>query len=244
MHQTRILALGGQPRSLPVDPYQTDRYLRRTMLFALTAAVLLSVVISTVLQRRGPMAPIPILPERIPPAIITIGPPPAIIQTSGGPLPTRVRIDRGRFIPIPDAEVVETDAPVFETSAGGGDADALTGRGPEGIDALGSFEGWAPPQPQAPTVFLFVEVPPELVSLTIPPYPELAREAGVEGIVHVEVLVGEDGLVRDAVVKQGLPLLNEAALEAASTAVFKPAQQSGQPVRTRVVIPIEFSLRR
>ena len=102
---------------------------------------------------------------------------------------------------------------------------------------------WAPSRPEAPVVFLFVEVPPELVSLVMPTYPELAREAGVEGTVLVEILVSETGLVLDASVKQGLPLLDEAALAAAYTALFRPAQQSGRPVRTRVVLPIEFSLR-
>ncbi|UCE01427.1 MAG: energy transducer TonB [Candidatus Latescibacterota bacterium] len=90
--------------------------------------------------------------------------------------------------------------------------------------------------------FVAVEVYPQLVQMDAPRYPELAREAGVAGEVLVRVLVGRDGLVRDAVVIRSVPMLDAAALAAARTAVFKPALQSGTPVAVWIVIPIRFEL--
>jgi TonB family protein len=57
------------------------------------------------------------------------------------------------------------------------------------------------------------------------------------------VLVGEDGFVKDMFVIQSVPMLDEAAADAAWTAVFKPALQKDRPVAVWMVIPLEFSLR-
>jgi protein TonB len=88
-----------------------------------------------------------------------------------------------------------------------------------------------------------VEKEPELVDMRTPGYPEIARDAGIEGEVLVRVLVGSDGNVKDAVVVQSVFGLDEAARDAARTAVFKPALQQGHPVAVWVVVPIEFRLR-
>jgi protein TonB len=74
-------------------------------------------------------------------------------------------------------------------------------------------------------------------------YPDIAREAGVEGTVLVRVLVGEDGFVKEQMIVQSVPMLDEAAAQAAADAVFKPALQKDKPVAVWMVIPIEFQLR-
>jgi protein TonB len=76
-----------------------------------------------------------------------------------------------------------------------------------------------------------------------PAYPDIAREAGVEGTVMIRVLVGEDGFVKDMMIVQSVQMLDDAAVNAAQTAVFKPALQKDKPVAVWMVIPIEFSLR-
>lgn len=83
---------------------------------------------------------------------------------------------------------------------------------------------------------------PELIQLQSPRYPRVAREAGVEGTVRVRVLVGADGLVKDLYVLDSPPMLNQAAVDAAWTAVFKPALQKNNPVAVWMVIPIVFKL--
>ncbi len=76
-------------------------------------------------------------------------------------------------------------------------------------------------------------------------YPELARKAGVEGEVLINVLVGGDGKVRKtSIIKTDNEILNSAALKAVKECgVFTPAIQNGQPIMCWVAIPIKFKLR-
>ncbi|MEQ1833341.1 MAG: TonB family protein [Candidatus Eisenbacteria bacterium] len=92
--------------------------------------------------------------------------------------------------------------------------------------------------------FVFAEEYPNLVRCEEPRYPDLAREAGVEGTVHVLVLVGLDGRVRNAVIAPGgsVPMLDEAALVAARTCVFTPALVGAHPVKVWVSRRYRFRL--
>jgi len=71
-------------------------------------------------------------------------------------------------------------------------------------------------------------------------YPDIARQAGVEGTVVVQALVGTDGNVRDTRIVRSIPMLNGAALEAVRQWRFKPAATGGKPVATWVSVPISF----
>jgi len=111
-----------------------------------------------------------------------------------------------------------------------------------GPEARGSLFDASVPTPTR-TDFVAFEAAPQLVTLQAPDYPDLARQAGVEGRILVLVWVGEDGFVHEArLADEGIPMLNEAALEAARTAVFKPAVQADRPVAAWIVVPIEFDL--
>lgn len=75
-------------------------------------------------------------------------------------------------------------------------------------------------------------------------YPEIARRAGLEGTVVVNVLVGEDGRVAAAQVTHGVhPLLDRAALAAAKRCRFEPARQRQMKVKAWVAVPYRFRLR-
>jgi len=94
----------------------------------------------------------------------------------------------------------------------------------------------------APAESVFVQSVPEPVTRVYAPYPDRAREKGVQGTVWTNVLVGVDGTVRDAIVIQGPPGLRDAALEAVWQWVFKPASANGEPVAVWVGIPFKFTL--
>jgi protein TonB len=83
---------------------------------------------------------------------------------------------------------------------------------------------------------------PVLISMPPPVYPDMARQAEVEGTVMVRALVGKDGKVQDAFVTEGIPMLNDAAVAASKKAVFKPALQQHKPVAVWVQIPMRFTL--
>ena len=76
-------------------------------------------------------------------------------------------------------------------------------------------------------------------------YPEIARKAHVEGRVIVQVIVDENGNVRDAeIVRRAGAGLDEEAIRVISEhAEFTPARQDGKPVAVKVSLPITFTLR-
>ena len=122
--------------------------------------------------------------------------------------------------------------------------------GSTGLESMLPREGdvWAidPPQESAlpgPEVFVLVEVYPEKLRMDAPIYPELAREAGIEGTVVLRILVSKEGRVLDCIVMSGNPMLVLAAITAARTAVFSPALQAQKPVAVWVQLPIVFSLK-
>jgi len=96
-----------------------------------------------------------------------------------------------------------------------------------------------------PDEFVPVEIPAEMIHEEPPEYPRLAKQAGIEAIVWIKVLVDKNGNVRDAMVlkssgsKAGF---DEAALEAAYKSKFKPGIQNGQPVAIWLSYKVEFRL--
>jgi len=94
----------------------------------------------------------------------------------------------------------------------------------------------------SPDDFVAVEEMPVLIQIPAPAYPDMARQAEVEGTVMVRALVGKDGKVQNAFVTDGVPMLNDAAVAAAKKAIFKPALQQHKPVAVWVQIPMRFSL--
>jgi len=96
----------------------------------------------------------------------------------------------------------------------------------------------------APGEFVAFDELPVLLSHEQPRYPELAQEAGISGVVRVNVLVGKDGRVKRAIAVDGPELFRDAAIEAARKARFKPALQGRNPVEVWVIIPFNFELNR
>lgn len=90
--------------------------------------------------------------------------------------------------------------------------------------------------------YVYVEELPEAVTRVPPQYPDLAREAGVDGTVQVQALVGKDGKVRDVRVTKSIPMLDDAAKNAVRQWVFKPALSNNKPVAVWVAVPVKFSL--
>ena len=111
-----------------------------------------------------------------------------------------------------------------------------------------------PPEPEVeeeePTVELFVVVEqmPEMIGgfaalLADLEYPALARQAGLEGMVVVYVIIDETGKpVSARVVKSVAEVLDKAALEAVLKQRFEPGRQRNRPVRVQMAIPVRFQL--
>ncbi len=100
-----------------------------------------------------------------------------------------------------------------------------------------------------PEIFVVVEKMPEIIGGVAKIYenliyPEIARQAGVEGLVVIQVVVEPDGTPSGTMVaRSASAVLDNAAIAAVKALRFVPGKQRGQPVRVRMAIPIRFRLR-
>jgi protein TonB len=119
-----------------------------------------------------------------------------------------------------------------------------------------NFEEEPPPPPPPPKedeevpAFVPYDSPPEPIggfaaiqrNLS---YPEIARRAGVEGMVMIYALINTRGeVVQTKVLKSlGNNGCDEAAIEAIKKVKWKPALQRDKPVKVWVSIPVNFKLK-
>ena len=144
-------------------------------------------------------------------------------------------------IPPPPQEIQMPQVPVEAADDAEDESEDL----PE--TTFDDFEDMPPPPPPGGSdsgVFLAFDEPPVLVHFESPRYPDLAREAGIEGTVRIKVLVAEDGKVLsvELISSDVTPAMEKAALTAAKRCRFKPAKQRTQPVKAAVMIPFNFRL--
>ena len=88
---------------------------------------------------------------------------------------------------------------------------------------------------------------PRKVVDVAPVYPVLAMKAGVEGIVIIEATIDPRGRVVNATVLRGVPVLDEAALEAVRKWVYTPTLLNGVPtpiIMTVTCLRLKSELRR
>lgn len=86
---------------------------------------------------------------------------------------------------------------------------------------------------------------PELIGKPVrPSYPPKAREAGIQGIVIVDIIIDQEGCVRHPRILKGLPMgFDYVALTAVQSWTFQPAMLEGRPVATHYVVTVPFSLK-
>jgi periplasmic protein TonB len=136
------------------------------------------------------------------------------------------------------------------------DADALVAGDPHG-NPSGSGNGTptpvveitTPPPPLPPVMPPQPKVVRETrvlnsiaLSLPKPPYPAIAKQAGAQGQVNVQVLIDETGKVVSAKALKGHPLLLGAAQQAAYSARFSPTKLNDVPVKVSGMITYNFVL--
>ena len=78
-------------------------------------------------------------------------------------------------------------------------------------------------------------------SKIVPTYPQIAKSAGVSGLVRVKVVVDEKGSVASIAWIEGPMLLRQAAQDAARQWKFPPTIVDGKPVRVAGYIDFAFS---
>jgi periplasmic protein TonB len=102
----------------------------------------------------------------------------------------------------------------------------------------------APPPPKVEPLRVGLDVKEPRKLKDVPPvYPSLAVSSRLEGIVIVECLIDPRGRVREARVLRGVPLLDEAALEAVRQWVYTPTLLNGEPTPVLMTVTVTFRLR-
>ena len=100
------------------------------------------------------------------------------------------------------------------------------------------------PEEMGPPRFMAVEVFPVCTYRPAPTYPDLARQAGVEGVVTLWIYVNADGTVADVQLynSSGVSSLDQAAMAAAGNTRWSPARNNGQPVGVWTSLSYNFEL--
>jgi len=161
----------------------------------------------------------PLAPVRETPAL-----PANVVTDAGGP-------------PVQDVLDDPGANPVIGEPGGGGTGVGLRmGEGPPGADGIGEGIG-SPAGPLRPGGDL--KAPRKLREVT-PVYPELARQARVQGVVVLECVIDPSGHVAEVKVLQGHPLLESAAVNAVRQWLYTPTRLNGVPVAVLLTVTVRF----
>lgn len=171
-----------------------------------------------------------------------LGPPPSLTNEAVAPsvaIATAATAPAiGVPVPVPEEEATsEATATVSElamaststSNVGGSDSVVIT-RPEELIPRYNEFVAY--------------DTPPAPLETPKPEYPAIAKQAGIQGKVIVQILLDLDGSVMQTRVARssGNQALDDAAAEGAKKFKFTPAKQRDKPVRVWVSMPIDFRL--
>ena len=85
--------------------------------------------------------------------------------------------------------------------------------------------------------------PPKLIKRIEPVYPNIAREAGVEGTVILEATTDINGRVANVKVLRSIPILDQAAIDCVRQWVYEPMIIDGKPREVIFTITVVFKLK-
>ena len=114
-----------------------------------------------------------------------------------------------------------------------------------GSGGIERFSDLTPPPAPAPTQTVRVGgtvTAPTKIHDVAPAYPQLARSAGIQGIVIIQATIGVDGSVVGAEVLRPVPFLDQAALDAVRQWRFTPTRLNGVPVAVIMTVTVNFRL--
>jgi protein TonB len=106
-----------------------------------------------------------------------------------------------------------------------------------------AFEGGVTGTDQKPAVTAKGDIkPPKLIKMVEPIYPEIAKQAQVEGVVILEATTDIYGSVIHTRVLRSIPLLDQAAINAVEQWVYEPMIIDGEPRGVIFTVTCTFKL--
>lgn len=200
-----------------------------------------------------------IAPPPPPPSLPPPPPPPTRIPAPGHPreeviskftTPTEIP----KSIP-PSNEPIVLDLPEIADGVPGGQVEGVpggvVGGVPSGIAGmiLSPVHVAPPPppprepaKPMVPLVVSELQEQSKLIRMIQPTYPLLAKQARIQGVVRLHVVVDEKGNVIEADVMSGHPALEDAAVAAVKQWKYSPTILDGSPTKVTTIVSVVFTL--
>ncbi|NKB71834.1 MAG: TonB family protein [Candidatus Latescibacteria bacterium] len=144
---------------------------------------------------------------------------PPTLQTLASPPPPSVELASDRGIVAPQRRVLLVDQ-----------------------QAAALVDDWAVLEEEEAVELWQVEKAPQIAHRVAPAYPDLARQAHLEGRVYVRLLVDSAGKVRHIGAIDGHRAFHQVVRRACRQWRFYPAVQNDQPVSVWVTVPFSFVL--
>ena len=145
---------------------------------------------------------------------------------------------------IPDISTIATSRYGLPGGIPGGDVGAIGDYQPSAV--LEYIPAVAPPPPPAaakkPIRVASTLQTSKLIRRITPDYPPLAKQARVEGMVMLQVLVDETGNISEINIIRGHPLLVQAAVDAVKEWKYSPTLLNDEPVAVIATVTVNFVL--
>jgi periplasmic protein TonB len=177
-------------------------------------------------------------------------PKPVVIEPPKFTAPVEVPKELPRDEGVSAASVADS-APAAGAAGGepggveGGVPGGVAGGVPGGIvgGVLGGLPREEPPPPPDKPVRVGGQIKaPRKVRDAAPSYPDVAKQARVEGVVILEAVINPQGRVTEVKVLRGSPLLDDAAVNAVKGWVYTPTLLNGVPVPVVMTVTVTFKL--
>jgi len=221
---------------------------KRSLFFSISVALhvigLLAVVIVPLLQAQElpePAAAVKaffVEPAAAPPPPPPPPPPAPKVVQQHAPQP----VQEQKF--VAPVEVPQEIKPSAGIDLGGeGAAGGVEGGVAGGV--AGGIVGGLPAEPPPPVQAVRVggQIKEPTKTKNVPPvYPDIAKQARVQGIVILECTISPQGKVTDVKVLRGIPLLDQAGIDAVKQWQYTPTLLNGVPVPVIMTVTVNFRL--
>jgi protein TonB len=215
---------------------------------AIHAVVLLAVVIVPLMTAEALPEPTSVVkaffvePQAAPPPPPPPPPPAPKAAVQPRAVSTPQPVQENKFTaPIETPDEVKPEEGI-DLGVEGGVPGGVEGGVPGGV--VGGIVGGmpdAPPPPTAVRVGGQIKEPKKLKSVN-PTYPDIAKQARVQGVVILECTISPQGKVTDVKILRGIPLLDAAAVDAVKQWVYSPTLLNGVPVPVIMTVTVNFKL--
>jgi periplasmic protein TonB len=169
-------------------------------------------------------------------------PPPAARPAVAPKVPQEPVPQENKF--VAPVDIPQEIKPEEGLDLGQGSAGGVEGGVPGGV--VGGVVGGLPDAPAGPVqqpvrVGGQIKEPKKLKNVP-PVYPQIATQARVQGVVILECTISPQGKVTDVKVLRGIPLLDQAAIDAVKQWVYTPTLLNGVPVPVIMTVTVNFKL--